>query len=303
MSPCEASGVLTVNKPAGMTSHDAVNIVRRLYGTKQVGHTGTLDPMATGVLPVLVGRAVKASEYLLSERKTYEALLRLGVRTDTGDTTGRVLERSDALPGAEKVLEVCASFVGKIEQIPPMYSALKVGGKKLVDLARKGVEVERAPRQIEIFSLDAETENEKEGLYRLTVVCSGGTYIRTLCEDIGKALSCGDAMAALTRSACGPFYLKNAHAPEELERMTQEERLKLLLPVEELFSELPRLDLQPFFEKLIASGCSVDEKKLGASFPEGTRLRLYGARGFFALGEVRPANGAPAVKAVKHFLT
>ena len=178
------SGVLLLDKPAGPTSHDMVGLVRRLYGTRRVGHTGTLDPLATGLLVVLVGRAAKAAEYLVSDEKHYTATLRLGMTTDTEDVTGEVLTHTDTLPDAEAVAAACAAMVGKSEQVPPMYSALKVGGRKLVDIARAGGEVERDARPIEIYSLTC-TPTDTPSDYRLDVHCSKGTYIRTLCADIG----------------------------------------------------------------------------------------------------------------------
>ena len=298
----EPSGVLIINKPAGMTSHDVVGKVRRLYGLRRVGHTGTLDPMATGVLVVLVGRAAKAAEYLMSDRKSYTATLRLGIITDSGDTTGLVLASTDELPDESAVQAVLAGFRGEIEQIPPMYSALKVGGKKLVDLARRGVTVEREPRKITIYRLEAfPTETKSD--YRLEVDCSGGTYIRTLCEDIGAALGCGGTMASLCRTETGGFSLDAAHTLEELEEMTAQERRALLYPVEALFAALPALRLSPFFEKLIRGGCAVLQKKLGIDYPVGTRVCLQTETGdFFALGEVIEGEEGIAVKALKTFV-
>lgn len=192
-------GVLAVHKGEGMTSHDVVNRVRRLYNTKRVGHAGTLDPLATGVLVVLVGRAAKACEYISSDKKTYRATLRLGLTTDTEDITGEVLTRSDNIPDSETVKAVCREFVGGLKQIPPMYSALKVNGQKLYDLARQGVTVEREARDITVFSLECEATDSSTD-YILTVACSGGTYIRTLCADIGAKLGCGGVMATLERA-------------------------------------------------------------------------------------------------------
>ena len=298
----EPSGVLIVNKPSGMTSHDVVGKIRRLYGLRRVGHTGTLDPMATGVLVVLVGRAAKAAEYLMSDRKSYTATLRLGLVTDSGDTTGTVLSQTDSLPGESAVQAILDQFRGEIEQIPPMYSALKIDGRKLVDLARRGVTVERAPRKITIFRLEAFPTGETSD-YRLEVTCSGGTYIRTLCEDIGAALSCGGTMASLCRNETGGFALEQAHTLEKLEEMTAEERLACLLPVESLFADLPPLRLSSFFEKLIRGGCAVLQKKLGCAVPPGARLRLLNETGeFFALGEAIENEEGIAVKAVKTFV-
>ena len=296
------SGVLVVDKEAGMTSHDVVNRVRRLYGTRQVGHTGTLDPQATGVLVLLVGRAVKASEYLQTHDKTYEALLKLGVETDTEDMTGRVLSTCADLPRAEEVKEVCQRFVGETDQVPPMYSALKQNGRKLVDLARQGVEVERAARRITVYRLTCAPENEREGLYRLTVGCSGGTYIRSLCRDIGRALGCGGAMAALRRTQSGAFTLKGARSLRELEELTDAQRKELLLPVERLFEDLPKVELPPFYRRLCSSGCPVFLKKIGVDLPVGQTVRLSDGERFFALGRVAEEEDGKTVRAVKQFL-
>ena len=301
LSVNEPSGVLTVNKHAGVTSHDIVNKIRRLYGTRRVGHTGTLDPMATGVLVVLVGRAAKASEYLVSDSKRYRATLRLGITTDTEDTTGTVLTTTEKLPSFAELEAVLPQFRGKIRQIPPMYSALKVNGKKLLDLARKGVTVERQAREIEIFALSAEPTDAPSDII-LDVQCSGGTYIRTLGADIGNALGCGGAMASLERrEACG-FALEGAHTVAELEEMTADEREGLLIPVEALFASLPAVRLPAFYEKLCRSGCEIYQKKIGTDFSVGVRVRIMTASGdFFALGEVREYDDGTAIKAIKTF--
>ncbi len=298
----ELSGVLIVNKHAGLTSHDVVNKIRRLYNTRRVGHTGTLDPMATGVLVVLIGRAAKASEYLSADSKRYRATLRLGLVTDTEDTTGTVLTTSDAIPSPKAVEEVLERFRGRIEQIPPMYSALKVGGQKLVDLARKGETIERKPREITIFELSA-TPTEAPSDYILDVHCSGGTYIRTLCADIGATLGCGGVMATLERRETGGFPLSASHTVAELEAMNAEERAALLLPTEQLFSIHPAIKLPAFFEKLCRGGCEIYLKKLGVELPIGTRVRLCRANGeFFALGEIFEYPEGVAVKAIKTFV-
>ncbi len=294
------SGVLLIDKPKGPTSHDIVSRVRRLYNARRVGHTGTLDPLATGLLLVLVGRAAKAAEYLVSDDKRYTATLRLGMTTDTEDITGRVLTETDAIPSPEDVAAACASMVGKSEQIPPMYSALKVDGRKLVDIARAGGEIERAPRPIEIYSLTC-TPADLPTDYLLDVHCSKGTYIRTLCADIGARLGCGGAMASLRRCASGGFSLDRALTLDRLEEMSAEERRAALIPLEALFSALSSLRLGEFHEKLIRGGCAVAAKKLGCRASLGTRLCLCGKEGFFALGEVVEADGEPAVKMIKLF--
>lgn len=299
--PDGISGVLVVNKHAGVTSHDIVNRIRRLYGTKKVGHTGTLDPMATGVLVVLVGRAVKASEYVTGCGKSYVATLRLGLETDTEDVTGEVLSRCEKIPDADSVKEVASRFVGVIKQTPPMYSALKVGGRKLVDLAREGKTVEREARDIEIHALDVTATDEPTD-YVLNVSCSGGTYIRTLCADIGAALGCGGVMATLERTRVSGFTLDVAHTVAEIEEMNISERIGLLIPTESLFSDLDSVTLPSFFERLFRSGCGIFQKKLGTHFPLGTRLKVYSQnKKFIALAEVKESDGETSIKSIKLF--
>lgn len=298
----EPSGVLIVNKPEGCTSHDVVNIVRRLYNTKRVGHTGTLDPMATGVLVVLVGRAAKAAEYFVSDEKKYRATLRLGITTDTEDTTGKILSESDSLPTKEAVLSASAKFVGKVKQIPPMYSALKVDGKKLYDLARSGVTVEREAREIEVFSLEC-TPTDRADEYILDVHCSSGTYIRTLCADIGASLGCGGAMATLNRTMTGGFSIDDSVSLDELREMSEDELFARLLPTESLFDSLKTVRLPAFYEKLCRSGCEIYQKKIGSSLPVGEKVRILDADGsFFALGEVRDYPDGSAIKSIKTFV-
>lgn len=298
----EPCGILIINKPQGPTSHDIVNRVRRLYSTKKVGHTGTLDPMATGVLVVLIGRAAKACEYSLSDRKKYTATLRLGIETDTEDTTGTILKEYPVNVTEADVKNVLSSFKGKIKQIPPMYSALKVGGKKLCDIAREGGTVEREAREIEVYSISAEYIDECN--YKLVVECSAGTYIRTLCADIGKALGCGGAMASLERSAACGFSIDDAHTIDEIDALSIEERLALLRPVEEIFYELDAVKLPNFYERLFRSGCEIYLKKVKLpEFPEGTRLRVLDSKGeFFALGEVKSYENGLAIKSIKLFV-
>ncbi len=300
MSNTEISGVLIVNKPADVTSHDVVGKVRRLYHTRRVGHTGTLDPMATGVLVVLIGRAAKAAEYLSIHSKEYRAVMRLGLTTDTEDITGKTLTVSGDIPSHERVIEIANGFVGEILQTPPMYSALKVNGQKLCDLARRGIEVERKARPITIHSLSCKHLQDRD--YELCVVCSAGTYIRTLCADIGAKLGCGGVMAALCRVAVGAYSLENAVSLEALEDKNDDERAALLLPTESLFADLPPVHLPAFFEKLSRSGCEIYQKKISTTHEIGTRVRMCKENGhFFALGEVREYESGSAIKAVKMF--
>jgi tRNA pseudouridine55 synthase len=298
----EPDGILLVDKPAGMTSHDVVWRVRKLFGTKKVGHTGTLDPMATGVLVVLLGRAAKACEYVSHDEKVYEATLRLGLTTDTEDVTGTTLTVSDSIPTPEQVEAILPSFRGEIMQIPPMYSALKVGGRKLCDMARAGEIIEREARPVTVKSLVCEATDSPRD-YRMTVRVSGGTYIRTLCADIGAALGCGGVMATLRRTEAGGFPIGDCATLEELEAMEPAERLSRLRPVEELFSDLEALRLPDFYRTLCRNGCEIYLKKLGVAFPVGQRLRLCDGQGrFFALGEVGEYEDGAAVKAIKIFV-
>jgi tRNA pseudouridine55 synthase len=298
-------GVICINKHQGVTSHTIVNMIRRLYNTKQVGHTGTLDPIATGVLPVMVGRAVKASEYLTAEDKGYIAEMQFGIVTDTGDITGNIISQDSTIPSYETVKEAVKSFVGTIKQTPPMYSALKINGQKLVDLARKGIEVEREAREIDIKSIVLEPIDEQIGKYRLNVECSKGTYIRTLCTDIGEKLGCGAVMTSLCRTKSGNFDIGNSYTVEQLEKMTEAERISLLCPIDALFSDVEEIKLSQFFEKLAKSGLEIYVKKIGIP-PEkvqvGTRFRLCGENGFFALGEVRDYPDGRAIKPIKQFI-
>ena len=298
-------GVVCINKHEGVTSHTIVNIVRRLYNTKQVGHTGTLDPMATGVLPVMVGRAVKASEYLTAEDKGYIAQMQLGIVTDTGDITGNILAQNNSIPSCEEVKNVVKTFVGYILQTPPMYSALKVNGQKLVDLARKGVEVERQAREIHINNISVECLDENKGIYELNVDCSKGTYIRTLITDIGEKLQCGATMTKLHRTKSGNFNIANAISVYELEKLTLEERYKKLLPLDSLFSDLESVDLPPFFEKLARSGLEIYLKKINIpsdNIEVGKKYKLCSDNCFFALGEVRDYPDGKAIKPIKQFV-
>ncbi len=297
--PATVTGVLIVNKHQGVTSHKIVSILRKLYDMPKVGHTGTLDPLATGVLPILLGRAVKAADFLLAEDKCYTAELKLGITTDTQDVTGEILTTCNKLPAEKEVMSACERFVGDIMQIPPMYSAIKVDGRKLCDLAREGEEVKRDARPVTIYSLKC--EKLTEDTYKLYVHCSKGTYIRTLCADIGEALGCGGAMKSLCRTRSGPFDLSESITIEELSEMEFEERLKLPKATESLFEDLPKIQINDFYTKLIKGGTELYQKKLGTDFEEGTIVRLRHKNNFIALGKVMEFEGGSAVKPIKLF--
>jgi tRNA pseudouridine55 synthase len=309
--------IINVFKPEGITSQGVVTAVKRALGIKTAGHCGTLDPLATGVLPVMTGRAVKASEYLTNHDKSYVARMKLGLVTDTGDITGTVVRSfSGELPDFSKVMEILPRFVGDIVQVPPMYSALKVEGKKLVDLARQGIEVERKGRKITVYSLSAEQSGEE---IILNVVCSRGTYIRTLIEDIGAALGSGAVMTALCRDAVGnvsydalnnkfvfnkTFSLENSVSFEDLKNGVISE--KGVVSLEKVFEEYPTLSFPDFYERLFSNGCEIYLSKLPADNPAknagvGDVFRIYGKEGFFALGQVGAYQGGLAVKQIKRF--
>ena len=246
------NGIVIVDKPSGWTSQDVTARLRRVFGTRRIGHGGTLDPMATGVLPVFVGRATRGVEFFEHAEKTYEAVLRLGMTTDTEDVTGTVLSRSEVTVSQEEFLSVLPQFRGQILQIPPMYSALKVDGRKLCDLARKGQEVERQPRPVTIHRLEC-LEFDRETA-RLLVHCSKGTYIRTLCKDIGEALGCGGCMESLRRISAGSYTIDEA-IPLELLLETEDPQ-SCLRPVDSMFRQHPSLTLTENQEKRCRNGNS-----------------------------------------------
>ena len=295
----QLSGLVIINKPEGITSQGVVNRVKRLFGVDKAGHTGTLDPLATGVLPILLGRAVKASEFMLTEDKHYGATLLLGETRDTEDVTGELLSRADVIPTEDAVLRAVKSFEGRILQTPPMYSALKVGGKKLCDLAREGITVERTPREVSVYSIQAKKLTERE--YFLDVKCSKGTYIRTLCADIGASLGCGGAMKTLVRLSAAGYTLDSSYTLGELEEMTEEKRLLTVRPTEEIFEKYKVVTLPDFFARLAHSGLEIYLEKIKAKLETGEIVRLCDKNGFFAVGEVRSYEEGEAIKPIRQF--
>lgn len=293
------NGLIIIDKPNGISSQAVVNRVKRALGVKKAGHTGTLDPMATGVLPVLVGRGVKASEYMSSEDKHYLATLLLGVETDTEDVTGEVLCESSEIPTEDAVLSAILSMKGSSRQIPPMYSAVKKDGKRLYELARQGIYVERESREIEIKEISAKRITDRE--YEIEVVCSKGTYIRTLCADIGRALGCGGTMKSLRRLSAAGYGISEAVTLDALEAMPEAERDERVLPVESIFSELTRITLIPHFARLARNGLEIYLYKIGLELDIGTKVTLFDGQGFFALGEVRAFDEGAAIKPIKQF--
>lgn len=279
------NGIIVVNKPQDFTSFDVVAVVRGCLHTKKVGHSGTLDPMATGVLPVFVGGATKAISLLPDHDKSYRAGFRLGITSDTLDIWGNCSAQSEVDISAEILLDTLAKFKGDIEQIPPMYSALKVNGQKLCDLARKGIEVERKPRRVTISRLELVSFDGRDGV--IEVDCSSGTYIRSLVDDIGRELGVGAVMTALERTrACG-FCSGDGVSVDDLRQMSDEERSGLIKPVESVFSDYPEIRLDNEQLRLYMNGVRLDAERLHGAFGEG----IYRIRGDEFIGLARIQNG------------
>lgn len=277
------NGIIIVNKETGFTSHDVVAKLRGICGQRKIGHTGTLDPAATGVLPVCLGSGTRLCDMLTDKDKEYVAELLLGVETDTQDTTGSVLRESPVTAGEEEVRGACLSFLGDYDQIPPMYSALKVDGKKLYELARAGKEVERKARRVRILEL--EILELRLPVVKLRVVCSKGTYIRTLCADIGRKLGCGGAMQSLQRTKVGRFRLEDALTLGELQQLKDSGELeRVVQPVDSVFEESPSLYVTEEAARLLENGNAL----LPAQFtetviPEPERwVKVYRPDGRFA---------------------
>lgn len=269
------NGIIIIDKPQGRTSHDMVYEVRRLTGIKKVGHTGTLDPMATGVLPVCVGCATKVADMLTLSDKRYIAQMVLGKTTDTQDAEGKMLSECEVNCSASEIAEAIAGFVGEIEQIPPMYSAIKQNGKKLYELARAGIEVERKSRVVTVNSIDI---LEIDGAcVKIDVSCSKGTYIRTLCHDIGKKLGTGAYMDSLRRTATGPFDIKDSFTLDELYEMKDKGRLfEAVIEVDRMFLQYPSLTLNEKQVRSVTNGVRMSYRGT-----EGQIYRVYGEDGAF----------------------
>lgn len=263
-------GVLNINKPLGITSFDVVRQVRRLAKEKKVGHGGTLDPEAGGVLPVCLGRATKAIDFIMDDTKEYVAEIKLGVVTDTYDREGKILCESEVTCSHDEVVEAINKFVGNIQQVPPMYSALKQNGKKLYELAREGKEVYREPRSITIHSIDILAIELP--LIAIRVRCSKGTYIRSLCYDIGGELGCGAMMWSLERTSTGPFTIENS---VNLEDLTEENIKSYIIPLEKVFENFPKLIVNSKFEKLISNGVIINDRTLLNEVKKNCEYAVY----------------------------
>ncbi len=278
------NGIICINKPVGFTSFDVIAKMRGILRIKRLGHAGTLDPMATGVLPVFVGRATKACDILPDHDKIYEAGFKLGITTDTQDTTGKILSEAKVTGiTSDKIKETLLSYTGDIMQIPPMYSAVQVNGQRLYDLARKGIEVEREARPITVYLLELVSfdENIYEG--KLRISCSKGTYIRTLIHDIGSSLGVGASMTSLIRTkACG-FSLENCVTFEDLQALASEDisAEKYLYPIENVFGDLSVITLDEVQEKMYRNGIKLDINRINIPDKNAERVCVYGALGNF----------------------
>ena len=285
------NGIILIDKPQEWTSHDVVGKLRGILHECRIGHSGTLDPLATGLLVIFVGRATRAVEFAEADTKEYIAGLRLGISTDTQDITGRVISSGGAVPDEFQLRKALEKFKGELEQIPPMYSAIKVGGKKLYELARKGESIERRSRHITVFDLDIAGRADDD--YVLRVSCSKGTYVRTLCNDIGQALGCGGCMSSLRRTKAGVFSVEDAHTIAEVqEAVDRGEAESLIIPLDTLFSEFNKLTVPAVAEKKLRNGSIVN-----ISAPDG-KYRVYSeSNEFLLLGEVQSGR----LKTIKSF--
>ncbi len=290
-------GILNINKPSGMTSFDVVGRVRRLAGPKKVGHAGTLDPDANGVLPVCIGRATKIIEFLMDKDKTYRVGLLLGTSTDTQDSSGRIIYEKPVTSTEEEIERIIRGFVGKQEQIPPMYSAIRVDGQRLYNLARKGIEIDRKPRivtfhRIDIISIEREQDKVK---VQMEVECSKGTYIRTLCHDIGEKLNCGGHMFSLTRTVSGPFSITESYTLKDLEELQSQNSLnKAIIEMDKALMQFPAVDLPKKDAKKLKNGLFLPAGNLNSGY-----CRLYNEGIFLAIGTVFEKNGNNFLKSYK----
>ncbi len=295
-------GILNILKPPGMTSFDVVSWLRGVLKTKKIGHTGTLDPMATGVLPVCVGKATKAIEYMMDKDKLYRAELTLGSATDTQDSSGTVISCTEIISTDSEITEAILSFKGRYMQLPPMYSAIKVDGRKLYELAREGTEIERKPRELEIYSIDIiKIDRDSEVRVLLDVHCSKGTYIRTLCADIGDKLGCGGHMSFLLRKKAGAFGLESALTLEEINEMAASGQIgSIMAEADTVFEGFQAITLNAADEKKLLNGVRVVINGcpgLGSGY-----VRVYNeSERFLALGELSGTEDRLELKSKKIF--
>lgn len=297
------NGILNIYKEAGYTSHDVVAKLRGILRQKKIGHTGTLDPQAVGVLPVCLGSATRLCDMLTDEGKEYVTVMRLGITTDTQDMTGAILEQRPVTSSEQEVREAALAFIGEYEQVPPMYSALKVNGKRLYELARQGKEVERKPRNV--FLSEVDILEISLPMVKMRVSCSKGTYIRTLCHDIGLRLGCGACMETLERTRVGRFSAQESLTLQEVENLRDSGLLACrILPVDSVFETFPRVDVLPAYRKWIDNGNALSAgqiiKRPDAVLHEGQQCRVYNDSGQFC-GLYRWLGERGGLKPVKMF--
>lgn len=292
------NGIICIDKPQGFTSFDVVAKLRGITKIRRIGHAGTLDPMATGVLPVFIGRATKACDMLPDSDKEYEAEFKLGIVTDTQDSTGEILSQFDVRVTEGDLKTAVGSFLGKQLQIPPMYSAVKVDGKRLYDLARQGIEVERKPREIEIYKIELLSFDENSQSGKLVISCSKGTYIRTICHDLGQKLGCGAVMTALRRTRAAGFSLSDCITIEEAQKLSDPEILeKAILPIDRVFSFMDKLVLNRRKAELFLSGVKLDAKELEVN----KNLSVFCEENFIATAYVAEEDGKKVIRCHKQF--
>lgn len=289
------NGVICINKPQDFTSFDVVAIMRRAAGTRKIGHGGTLDPMATGVLPIYIGRAAKTADLNPVSDKKYRATFRLGVTTDTEDKWGNVLTKDEKPVTPAEITDAVKSMQGDIMQTPPMYSAIKINGKRLYDLARQGIEVERAARPVTVYSIELSDYDEENRTGTLDIHCSKGTYIRTIISDIGKKLCTGAIMTSLCRTMAAGFTLDDCYDIEKLRNMPPEDTAKLVIPTERVFSCYDEINLDDTQKKLFMNGMMLDCSRMDISYPAGTHLRLKHGETFIGVAKVNEENGLKSV--------
>lgn len=293
------NGIICINKPQDFTSFDVIAKMRGILKMKKLGHSGTLDPMATGVLPVFAGGATKAISIIPETGKSYRAGFQLGIETDTYDTTGEIIGKKDFKISRDQLLNSLEAFKGKITQLPPMYSAVQVNGKRLYDLARKGVEVERPEREVEISRLELLEFDEKTGKGTLEMSCSKGTYVRSVIHDVGQALECGAAMTSLVRTLSNSFSLEECVTLEELEKLRDEDKLwKIIKPVEKMFLTLPQIKLSEKKTTMYKNGVKLMLERI--NIPENAeKLRVYGFDGEF-IGIAKPDREENVLRVLKN---
>lgn len=274
------NGVLNIFKPSGITSFDVVRVVKKVANTKKVGHTGTLDPLASGVLPICIGNATKIVDFIMSESKIYKSTLKLGVITDTYDREGKVIKEEPVCLNDETIHQCVSSFVGTINQVPPMYSALKVNGQKLYELARKGIEIERNSREVHIYSINIETIQIPYVTFK--VHCSKGTYIRSLCYDIGEKLGVGALMWELEREKTGAFNIENSI---HINSLTKDNLEWNLISMDKALDKYPRVSINEQYEKLLINGVQIKDKRIMGHVDINILSRVYCNERFIGLGK------------------